>query len=163
MNSKLNKSNSTFYLLRRQAGILHSTFTRGFTLIELLVAATIIGILTAIAVVNFSVAQRKARDGKRKADLESIRGALEMRRVDFGSYRTTDLPWGSVWQETQAGNTYTYMQKVPQDPKDPTYVYFYGGSSSTYSLCAYLESGGTDTCGGSCGSSISCNYKVSPP
>lgn len=151
--------NSTFY-------ISHSTSIRGFTLIELLVAATIIGILTAIAVLNYTSAQRKARDAKRKTDLENIRGALEMRRVDCGSYKTTDLPWGSSWSETCNGDTYTYMQLVPQDPKNSSagYKYYYHASADgiTYELCAYLESGGTDTCSGSCGT-VACNYKVTQP
>lgn len=138
----------------------------GFTLIELMVAATIIGLLTAIAVASYVAAQRKSRDSKRKADLESIRGALEMMKVDCGSYRATAPPWGASWSETCGGQTYTYMQKVPQDPKDSSIIYYYATVGSGYELCAYLESGGTNSCTGganNCGSGKACNYKVTQP
>lgn len=49
----------------------------GFTLFELLVSVSIIGILTALAVVSFSAAQRKARDARRLEDIEAIRKAAE--------------------------------------------------------------------------------------
>lgn len=139
-------------------------------MIELLVAATIIGILTVIAVISYSSAQKRSRDGKRKADLEAIRGALEMMKTDCGTYRLTAPPWGSAWTELCNSITYSYMQKVPQDPKDPTYAYYYSGASSTYLLCAHLESPSTtDTCSGSCcgtancGTTGTCNYIVTQP
>ncbi len=156
------KKHTTYY-------ILHTTRHSGFTLIELLVAATIIGILTVIAVVSYSSAQKRSRDGKRKADLEAIRGALEMRRADCGTYPlTADFSsyWGTSWSETCGTTNYTYMQKVPEDPKDPTYTYGYSSDGNTYTLCAYLESPGTSTCSGDCCSSCtgaSCNYSVTQP
>lgn len=150
---------------KRDYKIFPFNYNFGFTLIELLVVAVIISLLTTIAVINYTSAQRKARDGKRKADLEAVRGALEMRRADFGDYpETGEFPgWGEEWIATVSGNTYTYMQKTPEDPKSPDYHYFYKSDDGlTYELCAYLESGGNDTCSGSCGSA-SCNYKVTQP
>lgn len=146
--------------------IFRPKFSFGFTLIELLVVAVIISVLTGIAVINYSSAQRKARDGKRRADLEAVRGALEMRRADFGDYpETGEFPgWGVPWSETFGGNTYTYMQQTPTDPKSPTYNYSYVSNGSTYALCAYLESGGGSITGcGSCGTGVTCNYKVVQP
>ena len=58
----------------------------GFTMIELLVAATILSILAAIGLVSFNSANVRARDGKRKADLEQARSALELYRSDVGYY-----------------------------------------------------------------------------
>ncbi|PJC43527.1 MAG: hypothetical protein CO039_03740, partial [Candidatus Pacebacteria bacterium CG_4_9_14_0_2_um_filter_34_50] len=59
---------------------------KGFTLIELLVVATIITILSAIGLVSFVNAGQGARDAKRKADLETVRQALVLRRSDLGNY-----------------------------------------------------------------------------
>src|SRR3990167_10302283 len=54
----------------------------GFTLIELLVVIAIIGILASFAIASFSSAQAKARDSRRKADLDAIVKALELARSD---------------------------------------------------------------------------------
>ena len=54
----------------------------GFTLIELLVTISIISVLTAIGLANFAVSQKRARDARRQADLESVRSALEIYRAD---------------------------------------------------------------------------------
>lgn len=138
----------------------------GFTLIEVLVAATIIAVLTTIGMVSYQTTARQSRDAKRKSDLEQIRVALEMIRADCDSYPTEEPPWGSAWTITCEGMTNTYMEKVPQDPKDP-YIYVYSSSDgSTYFLCAYLENGPTQVTGcGNCDSddSIPCNLQVTNP
>lgn len=51
---------------------------KGFTLIELLVVVAIIAILTVLIIVTWTSAQKKARDSKRKSDLQSIASATEM-------------------------------------------------------------------------------------
>lgn len=63
---------------------------KGFTLIELLVVITIIVILTGIASLNFSGAQTRARSGRAEADLQTIKSAMRLYRVDVGQLP----PWG---------------------------------------------------------------------
>ena len=130
----------------------------GFTLIELLVVISLIGVLMGILLVSFQGTRRSARDGRRKADLEQIRSALEMCRTDTGSY-----PVGS----SLPGTCSAYLPSVPTDPLYPTYQYPYSGAANTYTLCAYLEGGGaSSTCPGNCGScgiDVTCNYKVCNP
>jgi prepilin-type N-terminal cleavage/methylation domain-containing protein len=50
----------------------------GFTLIELLTVVTIIGVLSTMGVVAYLSAQPRARDARRKSDLEQYKNALEV-------------------------------------------------------------------------------------
>ena len=51
-------------------------FSRAFTLIELMVVIAIIGILTAVAVANFSSTKARSRDAKRISDLSQLQLAI---------------------------------------------------------------------------------------
>ncbi len=128
----------------------------GFTLIELLVTMTIVAVLLGISLVSYQGARKSARDGKRKADLEQIRSALEMCRADTGSYP------GSIYESISCGGK-TYLSPTPEDPSNNS-NYYYSGSDNAYTLCAYLEVGGTE---GSCSTAScgdrNCNYKVTNP
>lgn len=140
---------------------------KGFTLIELLVVISIIGVLLALSLVAFSSTKKSARDGKRKADLEQVRSALEIYRTDCKTYPATeDVTFGSplVGTDVHCPASNIYMAELPQDPLEDTYSYQYVGAQNTYVLCAYLETE-TDTvtdCGGQCGT-VDCNYKVINP
>lgn len=100
----------------------------GFTLLELLVVMTIAGILAAVGIVSYGTVQVKARDAKRKNDLESIARALEMYRNDFGRYPESvdgkislvsgvGLEWGAAFVDDEI-----YMQQLPVDKRNG-YVY----------------------------------------
>lgn len=131
---------------------------RGFTLIELLVVMTIISVLVGLSLVSYQGARKSARDGKRKADLEQIRSALEMCYADDDSYPATISPGSALACVTAANN---YLDPVPGDPVSGR-LYGYSGGSS-YILCAALETGGSTVTGcASCGTAT-CNYKVTSP
>ena len=128
----------------------------GFTLIELLVVVAIIGILTSVGILSYRSTNQKARDGRRQAELEQIRTALEIYRSDENVYpgALDDL-------------VPSYMQTLPTDPKTPTYTYYYSPNTvdyRTYDLCAYSELGDSDDfCGGSLNCGDVCNYRVTNP
>jgi len=124
----------------------------GFTLVELLVTMTVIAILMGLAFVSFSGTKKTARDGKRKADLEQIRSALEMYRSDNEKYPS------SLSDLTSGG----YLSSLPADPLGYTY-YYEKSDDNHYQLCAYLETGGSDDCGDHCSAPGACNYKVTNP
>lgn len=137
----------------------------GFTLVELLVAMAIVAVVMAAALVAFSGTRATARDGKRKADLETIRSALELYRSDAGGY-----PLAADYV-TLLGD---YISAVPKDPLDPARVYGYApqtcGSVTcpAYTLCAAMEQAtvADATCtaaGANCGIGMTCSYATTNP
>lgn len=159
---KINNHQRPTYLHgRRVANKLHYS---GFTLIEILVSATIIGLLSTIGITGFQAITKSGRDALRKSDLEQMRSALEIYKSENGVYPTGTaacqlvLPTG-------------YINRIPTDPKQPTYQYCYlwNANPLIYSLCAHLENGdgtlsycGTDVCGNDT-TPQNCNYKVDNP
>lgn len=116
--------------------------TSGFTLIELLVTTVIIALLASAAIVSFRPANKQGRDNRRNIDLQSIRSALEVYRSDCGAY-PTQMPWGAqlVGGPTTAPcYNNVYMEKVPQDPRHATNIYYYRYvNTNQYYLCSNYE------------------------
>lgn len=130
----------------------------GFSLIELIVVITIISVITVIGVVSFSGANTKARDSRRKSDLEKVRIAMEVYRQQNGSYPAEDEDLLT-----------DYLNEIPQDPKNPDVIYNLDiGASFSYALYAYMENVGStnytgDTSGSCGGVDYNCNYQVINP
>ncbi|KKQ24404.1 MAG: General secretion pathway protein G [Candidatus Woesebacteria bacterium GW2011_GWA1_37_8] len=144
--------------------------SRGFTLMELLVTIGIIAILSAISLFAIAGSRKSSRDAKRKADLESIRTALELYRSDCGEYPAgiavnSPLLSGAV-PPCSAGGI-RYLEKVPGDPvNSATYAYTRSASRVSYTLCSRLEEipnpvGDVSGCGPCTGGS--CHYKLTNP
>jgi len=129
--------------MKKKYYILHTTYPilkLGFTLIELLVVISVIAILAGFGFASYGPSQKRARDGKRKADLEQIRSALEMCRTDNQSYPVGTLVSG----DDIACDGTTYMT-IPNDPKTGQ-QYSYVGTANSYTLCATLEIDSTSYC-----------------
>lgn len=118
----------------------------GFTLIELLIVITIIVVISAVAMVNYTGAAKKARDSRRVSDLEKIRMALE-------TVRQVGVTYPNALGILVTGN---YVSKLPTDPKtDGNYLYTPGDTNYSYTLDATMEDLGTTN-----GSYGSYNYRV---
>jgi len=119
---------------------------KGFTLIELLVVISIIGMLTALIVVNFNAARERARDVQRKSDLNQIKRALRMYYNDYDGYPNTgsgntiagcgaagdaDCTWDGATGWTAGSDGMVYMKILSQDPlyDDQSYSYYAGALS----------------------------------
>lgn len=133
--------------------------TTGFTLIELLIVISIIGILSSLLFVNFSGARERARDTKRKTDLNVVKNALQLYYNDFGKFPTagagsTIAGCGAVgtsvcsWTNANvAGSAFSagnplniYMGVLPGDPQSPTTQYAYAVDATVdYKLTTTLE------------------------
>jgi general secretion pathway protein G len=119
----------------------------GFTLIEILIAVTIIAILTAIGIVSYSSVNRRARDAKRKSDMEQVRSALEIYRNDFGVYPGSAEGFVALTTLGQDILVPLYLPAIPMDPKSTTaspipYWYSpvgYVGATNFYAYCLCAE------------------------
>ena len=102
----------------------------GFTLVELMVVIVIIGLLAAIVAINVFPSGDKARAVRAKADIATIQSALDIYKLQNGSYPTTQqglqalvsAPTGSNPATYQAGG-YLKGHAVPQDPWNHPYLY----------------------------------------
>ena len=126
----------------------------GFTLFELLVSISIIGILTALATVSYSGAQKKARDARRLQDINAIQKAAEQYYSQSTGYvypQTNAWTGGASW--TPVGGNIVVLNSFPVDPKsDATYFYRCMGTCDTsqYCFCARVESTNNGNSSGNC-------------
>lgn len=110
----------------------------GFTLIELLVVLVILGLLAALAgprVLNYLSG---ARADTAKLQIENLRQALDLYRLDTGNYPTTQqgLEALLVNKDRTPGWNGPYLdsQEVPKDPWGTAYVYRAPGTRAAYDL-----------------------------
>lgn len=125
----------------------------GFTLIELLVVIAIIGLLATIVTVSVKSARAKARDAKRKADLNSLVLATQMRYDN-----TNDYPASAGWFSNPGHGgldtalTPAYLPKIPDDPGGNANMYWRkdyrgwcltSGTAEQFAFYAILENPST--------------------
>lgn len=89
---------------------------KGFTLIELLIVVAIIGILASIAVPNFLNAQIRAKVARTVSDMKTLQTALEMYRLDAGSYPPYLGQHPNVLRFYVLTTPIAYISSVPNDP-----------------------------------------------
>lgn len=131
----------------------------GFTLIELLVVITIIGILAAVGLASYRVANQKARDSRRQSDVLAIQSGLETYRTRNGYYPTSGQYTATSLSPITNFNNRNYFSAgaLPVAPSPGTYAYSptnSGGTGCTnslgnncylYQLTYTLEIGGAKT------------------
>jgi len=105
--------------------MFHDT-KKSFTLIEMLIVIVIIGILAAALVPRLVSVQGRARDTKRKTDLNQLSTAIQIRHADTSNYPAT------VWWFNTGNSAYVdltgYMTAIPYDPSgnaEGPYTYQY--------------------------------------
>jgi general secretion pathway protein G len=110
----------------KQLSVQTTQLRRAFTLVEMLLVVTIIGILAALVIPKIVGRSEQARETAVRADLASIKTALDAFEVDNGNYPK------SLGDLVQAPNNAThwhgpYLDKVPTDPWNDNYIYYYPG------------------------------------
>jgi general secretion pathway protein G len=102
---------------------------RGFTLIEVMVVVVILGILAAIIVPKIMSRPEQARLVKAQQDIIAIQSALDLYKLDNGSYPTTDQGLAALitkptsHPEPRNWKADGYLQKLPVDPWGESYQY----------------------------------------
>ncbi len=92
-----------------------STGTAGFTLVEILLVVVIIGMLATIAAINVPKFLGQGREGKVKADLNSMAAAVEAYNMVEGKYPA------SLAALTEGNDP--YLKTLPKDPWGNDYQY----------------------------------------
>lgn len=131
---------------------------KGFTLIEILLVVAIIAFLVAILVPSIGNVGADAKQKAIKADLNTLRAALETYRLNHGSY-----PFQTSWGTNLTSETNRLIDRMPADPYSAggTGNYSYSLTGTTYAIYS-LGVGGTgaintataDTCTCTAGSPI---------
>jgi len=133
---------------------IHKKTKKGFTLIELLVVVSIISLLSSIVLASLNTARAKARDARRKSDLNEIRTALEFYFDKYSTYKVTGGGWqgggqgflgyeGSGYPSavTRVLNTEGFLgAPLVDDPKTrPGYMIYLCDSYKRAAISATLE------------------------
>lgn len=122
---------------------------KGFTLIELLVVISIIALLANVIFIALGNTRAKARDARRKVDMDQMRKALEIYFNDNQFFPQPGIP--NQEQDIQvlsASLVPNYMSMLPNDPKNsPTnYQYVWWQSGTSYGLLVPFANDGGTSC-----------------
>ena len=93
---------------------------KGFTLIEVLVALTIIGILMTFVGPYILDRPDQARKLKLKNDFLAIETAMELYKLDNGTYPSPEAGLNDLISENDGGNS--YFSIIPADPWGNKYI-----------------------------------------
>jgi prepilin-type N-terminal cleavage/methylation domain-containing protein len=154
---------------KRSESRLSKRHSTGFTIVELLIVIVVIAILAGITIVAYVGIQGRARDSTRITKVQSIAQALELYKIDNGSYpkildgqgresscgSQTDN-WGHCDRnKILADDLAQYIVIDPTSLSDATqgnYWYWYTSQASdnyqTYGMMVFLEGNGGQNDGG---------------
>ncbi len=122
----------------------------GFTLIEVLVVLIILGLLAAIIVPRVAGRADEAKIEQTKIQLKAIKDALEMYKLDNGTYPTTEQGLKALVEKPtsppEPPRWRQYLDKVPKDAWDREFIYISPGVNKPFELRSVGPDGeeGTD-------------------
>jgi general secretion pathway protein G len=102
---------------------------RGYTLLEIMVVVFIVGLLVTIVAPRIVGRTDDARRTKALADLASLGQALNLYRLDNGTYPTTEQGIAALVERPtsppvpKAWRAEGYVDRLPVDPWGNSYVY----------------------------------------
>ncbi len=119
----------------------------GFTLIEILVVVVILGILATVIVPRVMGRPEEARRTKAAVDMKGLETALNLYKLDNGSYPSTDQGLQALVQKPTTGEipknykSGGYLKKVQNDPWGNPYIYLAPGANGEYDLMSFGADG----------------------
>ncbi|WP_435235727.1 type II secretion system major pseudopilin GspG [Psychromonas sp. PT13] len=112
---------------------------KGFTLIELLIVMVILGLLASLVAPQMFGKVGGAKQKTAQTQMEMLSTALDMYRLDIGSY-PSDL--SELTESNLAAWEGPYLPKnVPDDPWGNRYQYKYPGDNAEFDLISYGSDG----------------------
>lgn len=113
----------------------------GFTLIELLVVLVILGLLAGLVAPRVISYLGGARTGSAKVQIENFGSALDLYRLDNGTYPTTEQGLEALVSAPSGApgwkGPYLNKNSVPRDPWGNPYHYTAPGQHGAYDLYSY--------------------------
>lgn len=145
---------------------------KGFTLAEVLIVVAIIAILAGTLLMgNIRGPLQKARDSKRKQDINKITRTLEDFYNDYQHYPVGNIDSGTFADAAWGSDFSPYIPLLPKDPLSPSRDYYYQTGPSLqnfFALYAKLENTADPDieevgCQDGCGPGRAYNYVVYSP
>ena len=117
----------------------------GFSLIELLVVLVILGLLAGLVGPRVMKYLGGAKTDSARLQIEDMGAALDLYRLEVGSYPTTEQGLEALVVEPEgvAGWNGPYLKKnfIPKDPWGNEYVYQFPGEHGEYDIVAFGADG----------------------
>lgn len=115
----------------------HALRQQGFTLIEVMIVVAILGILATLVVVSVGGKQDQALVTATKSDLQAIKTALDLYKLDNYRYPTTEQGLEALVIRPDNARNWPdggYLHKVPVDKWDNPYIYISPGANGPFDL-----------------------------
>ena len=118
---------------------------KGFTLIEIMVVIIILGILASYVAVKLTGQTEEARRTQARVQIETFKTALNLYKLDNGSYPSTEQGLQALVAKPEVGKLprkwreggYIEKSKVPKDPWNNDYVYLCPGIHGEFDIMSY--------------------------
>lgn len=134
----------------------------GFTLVEMLVVMAIVTLMLSVAILSFNSVRVRARNAKRKADINHFIKALELYRASNNSLYPVRTSATNFSNAAFTGMMALYINDMPVDPMCPSqatacnYRYISNAAGTAYGIhmrfsldggtdCKHISPGGTAT------------------
>ncbi len=131
---------------KRKIGLI---LRRGFTFLELMVVVAVLAILASLIIPNFVGRAEDAKKTQAVIQIREIMKALELYRLDNGSYPSTEQGLKALVEKPTGDPEPTkwkrYMDKVPVDPWKHEFVYVCPGEDHTQNSDSLSEEEEEDT------------------
>lgn len=118
---------------------------KGFSLIEIMVVVVILGILASIVVPKIISRPDEARVVQAKQNILAIQNALDLYKLDNGTYPSTDQGLIALVEKPSSspipGDWKQYLKSLPKDPWGRDYLYLNPGEHGDVDIFTYGADG----------------------
>jgi general secretion pathway protein G len=120
---------------------------KGFNLFEIMVVVVILGLLATFIIPKIAGRPDEARVIKARSDIQTLETALDLYRLDNGTYPSTDQGLEALVERPNGEpipRNYRdggYIKRLPPDPWKHPYQYLYPGDNGEFDIFSYGADG----------------------